>query len=451
MMAPELKRKKLTVTKIIFLSFIGVILFGTILLSTPFVTVSGRPTAVIDALFTATTSVCVTGLTTLDTGTHWNLLGQSVILLLIQIGGLGLMTFVSILSYMVSNKISLQQRRFLSEAANTGNAVSIKSILRYIIGGTAFFELLGAGLLAITFIPEFGVGMGIYKSIFTSISAFCNAGIDVFVSEAGPFSSVICYADRPMVLLPIAFLIIIGGLGFFVWQDIVRARKWSKMQLHTKAVLLTSGILILIGFLSVLLFESGNPETLGAKTIGNRLSLAFFQSVTPRTAGFTAVNLADMKETSLLVTLVLMLIGGAPGSTAGGIKVSTAAILVMLFVSTVRGRQDVNLLKRRVEPNLCQKAVSVFFLHLTAAMVASLFLMAFDGVSLLEALFEVISALSTVGLSLGITPDLSAMSSLLLIFLMYFGRIGMITFTMTFFKNESGKGSIRYPEGKIFI
>ncbi len=447
----QFKIKQMSATGMIALSFFAAILLGGCLLALPAFTNSGTSVGFLNGIFLATSATCVTGLATVDVASTWNLGGQLIILLLIQIGGLGLMTFVSLASYILSNKISVKFRQLVSAAANADGKANLKRILRYAITGTLVCELLGAGLLAIRFVPQFGAGQGIWKSLFLSVSAFCNAGLDLF-GQDGQFYSLSGFANDPLVILVLSGLIMIGGLGFLVWLDVLTVHKWSLLKVHTKVVLVTTGLLLAGGFVSLLLLEWNNPETLAGESVPNKLLQSFFQAVVPRTAGFSSMNLPAMEEGSQMVMMSLMFVGGAPGSTAGGVKVTALAVLVLSLIATIKGQTEVNVFQRRLENTMVQKVAAVVTLYFFLIFLGTILLSVWDGIAFLPAMFEVVSAITTTGLSFGITPALSAASKILLMLLMYFGRVGIISFVVMLLGRDwkSGRG-IRYPEGKLFI
>ena len=432
--------------RLIAFGFLAVILIGAGLLMLPFA--SKVDVSYLDALFTATSATCVTGLVVLDTYTSWTAFGQAVILTLIQIGGLGLMTIITLFSYALGRRLALYDRKVLMQSAGNLQLSGIGFLMRRIIPFAFVVEFIGACLLSIRFIPEFGVGKGIWYSFFHSISAFCNAGFDLMGGKA-PFSSLTDYVLDPLVTLTIAFLIILGGLGFIVWRDLERSRfRWSKFQLHTKLVLVTTAVLIFGGWGLFLIFE-WNHSLAGLPVAGKFLA-AFFQSVTPRTAGFNTTDLAAMSESGNMLTNVFMLIGGSPGSTAGDIKTTTLAVLILSMIASSRGRRRVNAYHYSIDRDTIRQASSILLVYLSLGIIAILSICAFDPVTVKEAMFESCSALGTVGLTLGITPSLSWGSQIVLILLMYAGRLGCLSFALVFAQRKA-EAPVDRPNGKLLI
>lgn len=442
-----MKLHKLSPARLIALSFFLVILIGAGLLMLPIAS-KGAPAAPLDALFTATSATCVTGLIVRDTFTGWTTFGQIVIITLIQIGGLGFMTVITLVSFAVGKRLSLYDRKVLMQSAGNTTLNGVGGLIRRIVPFTFVFELTGAALLATRFVPAFGWGRGLYASVFHAISAFCNAGFDL-MGMREPYSSLTSFATDPVVNLTVCLLIVIGGLGFLVWRDVLRCRfRFSRFQLHTKLVLVTSGILILAGWALFLLFERN--ASMASLTWPQRVLASLFQSVSPRTAGFNTVDLSALSESGNLLTDVLMLIGGSPGSTAGGIKTTTVAVLFLSAVASAKGRMRVNAFRFSVDRETLRQASSVVMIYLSLALLSVLTLCAIEPFSMKEILFEVCSAVGTVGLSMGITPQLGAVSRVILILLMYAGRLGGLTFVLLFSQRRSDP-PLERPAGKILI
>lgn len=438
---------RMSPTRLIAFGFLMVILVGALLLMLP-VSSKGAPVSFLDALFTATSATCVTGLVVLDTFTSWTGFGQVVILLLIQIGGLGLMTVITLFSFALGKRLGLYNRIVLMQSAGNMTLSGIGSLMRRIIPFTFVIEALGAALLAIRFIPEFGFGKGLWFSAFHSVSAFCNAGFDLMGGRA-PFSSMTHYVADPLVTLTLSALIIIGGLGFLVWRDIRnQGLHFSKYQLHTKLVLVSSAALLLGGWLLFLIFEWN--AAMEGLTVPQKLLAAFFQSVTPRTAGFNTLDLTKLSESGNLLTNVLMLIGGSPGSTAGGMKTTTVAVLLLCTWTSARGRRRDHAFRYSLDRDMLRQAASIVMIYLTMAIVAILLLCAMEPVTIKQAMFEVNSAIATVGCTLGITPQLGVASQILVILLMYVGRLGGLTFTLIFARQRP-EPPIDRPTGKLLI
>ena len=442
-----MKRRHMTPARLIALGFLAIILVGTGLLMLP-VASKGTPAGFLDALFTSTSATCVTGLIVRDTFTGWTLFGQLVILTLIQVGGLGLMTMFTLLSFALGKHLGLYNRKVLMQSAGTISLNGIGRLIRRIIPFSFVFELLGAVLLAVRFVPQFGWARGCWFSLFHSVSAFCNAGFDLMGVRA-PFSSLTAYCNDPLVSLTVCALIVVGGLGFLVWRDIaVNGLRFSKYQLHTKLVLTTTGILLLGGWILFFFFE--RDATMAGMTVPQRLLASLFQSVTTRTAGFNTVDLTKLSESGNLLSDLLMLVGGSPGSTAGGIKTTTIAVLFLSAVVSAKGRTRVNAFRYSIDRDTLRQASSIVIIYLGMAAAAVLAVCAIDPISLKAALFEVSSAIATVGLTLGMTPSLSAASHVILILLMYAGRIGGLTFVLLFAQRRSDPPRDR-PNGKLMI
>lgn len=445
----KMKKHKWTTTKIIAVGYLLVITMGTLLLMLPISNKSGIAVPFLDACFTATSATCVTGLVVYDTYTYWTTFGQCVILTLIQIGGIGFMTIaISALTF-TKKKIGLSQRLLMQESVAAPQVGGIVRMSKFVLSGTLLFEGLGAVLLAFYFVPRLGAGKGIYFSLFHSVSAFCNAGIDL-MGYFQPSSSLVTAADSYLVNLTIAALIIIGGLGFLVWADIKKWKwRFKSYRLHTKIVLAAAFGLILAGMLLFFLFEFGKPSMEG-KTLGQQLLCSFFQSVTPRTAGFNTMDLNSLTQSSQLLIICLMFVGGAPGSTAGGVKTTTMVIMFLTIWTEFRKRKDVELFHRRVEAETIRHAGCIATLYGTLSILAAMVISAMENIGIREAMFEVVSAIGTVGLSLGITPELGAVSQVILIVLMYIGRVGGITLLLAFSSRISSIPS-KLPSEKVSI
>lgn len=421
------RKFRLTPVRLIALVYIFLILLGSVLLILPFSTRDGLSTSYAEALFTATSATCVTGLVVYDTFSHWTMFGQIVILLLIQIGGIGFMTLVFGAMKLGRKRIGIQARTFMQESLNAPTIGGLVGLSSIILLGTLIFESVGAFLLCFRFIPDYGWGMGIYISIFTSVSAFCNAGFDLMGINA-PFSSLTRYAADPLVILTVSALIIIGGIGFFVWRDLVHNKlHFKRYSLHTKLVLITSAFLIVVPFLIFLIFENSVPWS------GKRVLTSLFMAISPRTAGFNSVNLGSLRSVSVFITVILMFIGGSSGSTAGGIKTTTFATWVLSMFALVRRKKSVQCFGRRIEEESCRLAARFITLFLSVTIIGVLLIGLIEpNVNLTQAVFEVVSAIGTVGLTLGITPNLHVASEITLAILMYLGRVGCLTFMLLF-------------------
>lgn len=421
-----LGKRRIAPGHIIIAGFCGMILVGTLLLMLPWATRDGQGASFLDALFTATSATCVTGLVLHDTYSYWSAFGQVVLLLLIQIGGMGVVTMAIAIFMLTGKKIGFHERLLMQESISAPQVGGIVRLTGFLLRGILLVEGIGALLLALRFCPQLGLARGLWYAIFHSISAFCNAGFDL-MGEQAPFSSLTAYTADPIVNLTIMVLILVGGLGFFVWDDLFRNRlSVHQYRLHTKLVLVTTALLLVLPFAYYFLLEFGR-EVWHFGWGGERWWAALFQTVTPRTAGFNTVDLTQMEESSLLLMLFLMLVGGSSGSTAGGFKTTTLATMVLCVRSVIRRYSNIRCFGRRFAPDTLRQAATLLFTYLTACLVCGVIICHVDGVALLPALFETASAVATVGLSLGLTPHLSVVSHLLLILLMFFGRVGGLT------------------------
>lgn len=426
----RIKYNKMTQTQMIAAGFALIIFCGAVLLTLPISSKSGNWTNFLDALFTATSASCVTGLVIADTFRHWSMFGQIVVLVLIQIGGLGFMTIGVFFAILLRRKIGLRTRGVLQESVNTLQIGGIVRLAKQIMKGTLLFEGIGAVLLASRFIPKFGLEKGIYYGVFHSISAFCNAGFDL-MGETEAYTSFTGYYDDWVVNLTIMLLIIIGGIGFFVWNDISKKQwKFKTYSLHTKIVLTTTLLLVFGGAFIFYVLEH-NHILKGMSGQGQLLS-SLFSSVTARTAGFNTVDTASLQDSSKMLTMILMFIGGSPGSTAGGIKTTTFVVLLVYVRANLKKEVSCNVFNRRLDDGVIRKASTVLCTNLFLAISATLIITGVQSIPLTDTLFEVVSAIGTVGMSTGITRELTEVSKIVIIFLMYCGRIGSLTFAMSF-------------------
>lgn len=439
--------KSLSSTRIIVFSFALIILTGTFLLTLPSASRSGESIRLLDALFTATSATCVTGLVIADTLSQWSLFGQLIILALIQIGGLGMVTLATFFSVLLGRKISMRGKILAQESISDYNFSDVLHMIRSVIRITFGFEFAGAVLLSFSFVPLYGL-RGFYLAAFHSISAFCNAGFDLF----GNYRSLTEFNDSPLVLYTISFLIITGGLGFIVWKDLYDFRKTRTLYLHTKMVLIISLSLIVIGTVYFYFAEGSNPATMGNLSAMEKVNASVFQSVTSRTAGYNSIPIGEMREMSLVTTILLMFIGAAPGSTGGGIKVTTFGILLIAIFSNIRGNDETIVLKRNVPQMVVNKALAITGLAMLIIFIMTSILSGVENIPFVQALFEVTSAFGTVGLSTGITPGLSEISKVILIFTMFLGRVGPLSFAIAIALKENKKlQNAVYPEGKIMV
>lgn len=441
-----LKNKiKLNGVQILALGFIALIIIGAVILSLPISSRNGEPTNFLDAIFTSTSAVCVTGLITLDTSTHWSTFGQTIIMTLIEIGGLGFMSFAVLISLILGKKITLRERLVMQEAMNTFSIQGLVRMVKYVLIFTVSVQFFGALLISTQFVPEYGIGKGVFYSIFHSISAFCNAGFDLFGT------SLVGYSSNSVVILVLSSLIIIGGLGFTVLLEIYEFKGIKKLSLHAKLVIITTLILIFGGTILMLLFEYNNPQSIGDMNIKDKLLNSFFASVTPRTAGFNSISTSGMTLASKFLTIILMLIGGSPGSTAGGLKTVTCGILVLTVISVIKGREDTEVFGRRFTKEIIYKAFTIVFIGLSLVIGVTMILSYTEvGVSFIDLLYETSSALGTVGLTLGLTPNLSSIGKILIMIMMYLGRVGPLTVMLALTRKRK-KSGYKYPEGKILI
>lgn len=446
------KRRGLTTAQILILGFLCVILIGASLLHLPVASRSGTSVPFVDCVFTAVSATCVTGLVVTDTALTWSGFGQAVILLMIQIGGLGFMTLAVMLSNLMRRRVSARERVIL---ANSYNLISFEGLLpfvRRIFGGTLLIELCGAIALAFRFIPLYGWGKGIWHSIFHSVSAFCNAGFDLMGGESGAFTNLTSFAPDTLVNITVMLLIMIGGIGFVVWDDILYyVKERRRFSVYTKLVLTVSAILWIGGALIVAIPEWNNPATLGMMNPGKKVMASLFQSVTFRTAGFNTISLGDMHTLPKLASVLIMFVGGASGSTAGGVKVGTVGILVYAAVLHACGRKHITVFRRTVPSEDVIRAFTVVTVQFLVTMIGALFLIG-DGAELMSALFETFSASATVGLSLGLTPTLSLASKIVVMILMFFGRVGILTIaTLLSDKEVREKNQMQYADTHLMI
>ncbi len=436
---------RLSSFQIILLGFMGVILIGALLLTLPFSNAAGEWTSFSDALFTSVSAVCVTGLITQDTATYWSGFGQVIILLLIQIGGLGVVSAAAALTWISRKRFNLRQRSTMQEAVSAQELGSVVKFTRFIYLSTALIEGIGFLLLLPVFCPEFGVAKGIWYALFHSISAFCNAGFDL-MGVREPFSSLTSFSGHPLLNLVIIALILSGGLGFATWEDVVKYRYHiHKYRMQSKVILVTTVILLVVPMLFYYFFEFSRWDL----PLHEQLLASAFQAVTPRTAGFNTVNFSDMQQYSIALMIVLMLIGGSSGSTAGGMKTNTIAVLFLSAISVFKRRDETQVFGRRIETDAIHKAAAILILYLVLFLTGSISLSIIEGLPLLDCMFEAGSAIATVGLTMGITPQLTLPSQIILMCLMFFGRVGGLTFI---FAAITGKRTrTKLPADKINI
>lgn len=451
-LALNMKRrgKPMSATKLIAVIFAVIILCGTGLLMLPQASRDGRSCSFLNALFTATSATCVTGLTPFDTYTQWSTFGQWVLLGLIEIGGLGFMSAATLVIFILRKKIGLKQRLVMAQALSLNELDGVVKLQRTVLVGSLAMEALGALVLTLRFWPEYGFRHALRWGVFHSVSAFCNAGFDIF-GELAPGSSLQLFREDPVVLLTLAALIVVGGLGFLVWEELAEKRSFQKLSVYSKLVLSATGILLLCGWALTCLLEWNNPETLGGLGTGGKLLGGFFQSVTLRTAGFDAINQSALTEGSKAVSMVFMLIGGSSGSTAGGLKTVTFLALLLFIASRARGRSVVTVYRRTIPDNQVMNAMTIAIIMIVLAMFGGIFISATAPVSFTDALFEAVSALGTVGLTAGATGLLSVPAKILIIVFMYFGRVGVLTISLGFLMGNQAVERFRYAETSLLI
>lgn len=449
------KRKfALSTTQIILLSFLVTILIGSGLLALPISSASGKAVPYLDALFTATTSTCVTGLVTVPTVSTWSVFGQTVILILIQIGGLGIITIMSGLMLLLNRKMGIGDRLLIQDAFNLNTMSGLAGFVKNVLLGTLIIEGLGAVLYMLVFIPEFGA-KGIWISVFNSVSAFCNAGIDIIAEN-----SLCNYATNPLINTVTSALIVLGGLGYIVWWDVLRVVKsrsqknrriFRHLTLHSKIAITVTAGLILVGAVFLFIFEYSNPLTIGEMSLFDKMQVSFFQSVTTRTAGFASVPQENLTNASAAVSIILMLIGGSPVGTAGGMKTVTVAVLACSAFATIRNKHSATLFGRRISEGSVKKAVAVAVTFLTICAASTVLLTATSNASALDAVYETVSATATVGLSRNLTATLNTFGKLIVIVTMYFGRVGPISLAVALGSKNESQNVISEPTEDISI
>ncbi len=444
-------RKPLGTSTVMALGFLAIITIGTLLLMLPISSAAGEFTSPLTALFTAVSATCVTGLVVVESGIYWSLFGKVVIIVLIQIGGLGFMTMAVLLSIIVRRSLSPRDRVLVAASYGITDFGGINVLVKRILLGTLCIEGAGAALLALRFIPEFGFPRGIGYSVFHSISAFCNAGFDIL----GNGDSVGAYAKDPLVSITLMFLILLGGIGFPVWNEFIGHKKGRKFGVYTKFVLMLTAIYVIGGAIVVALLEWNNPETIGGMDFGSKILNSFFQSVTWRTAGFASVDNAALNEGTKLFGLFMMFSGGASASTAGGVKIATIGVIMLAAYSVAIGRNEIRFMRRRIPFEAMMRALALVVIQLILTIAATLICTVACGnmdIEGIDILYEVVSAGATVGLTAGLTPTLPAAALVVLIFMMYFGRVGILTVTFSLLGKSGGnKSSISYPDANILI
>ena len=443
-------RLKLEPTQIIAVVFALIILVGTGLLCLPVSSRDGISCGFLPALFTATSATCVTGLVLFDTWSQWSGFGQTVILGLIEIGGLGFMSAAAMVIFLLRRKIGLKQRMVMTQALGLNEMEGVVRLQKWALFGSLGVQGIGALVLFLRFLPQYGARQAAVWGIFHSVSAFCNAGFDIFGSIA-PGESIITFNSDPVVCVTLMLLVTVSGLGFFVWEEVATRRSWRKFSVYTRLVLLTSGVLILAGAFLICVLEWNNPATLGEMPVPQKLLNGFFQSVTLRTAGFAAVDQGALTEAGKAVSILLMLIGGSSGSTAGGVKTVTIVVLFLFLAARARGRKTVTVFRRTVPDEKVMDAMTIVTIVVALALFGSVFLCATSPVSFTDALYESVSALATVGLTTGVTGSLSVAAQFLIIIYMYFGRVGVLTISLGFLMGDRTDDRFRYASTNLLI
>lgn len=438
--------KKLSHSQILAGGFFIIILIGAVILNMGFSSAKGQSIGFLDALFTSTSSVCVTGLIVADTGTYWSNFGKFVIMLLIQIGGLGFMTIATLGVIISGEKLSYSKKLLIQDSLSSEKTSDIIKFCKKIILVSLFIELVGAICLSIAFVPEFGFVKGVCYGIFHSVTAFCNAGFDIM----GNFSSLTTYFNNPIVNISIMLLIILGGLGFSTIFDINRKRAFKKFRLNTKIILITTAILIVIPTFLFFIFEMNNPKTLGNMNLGEKILASLFQVVSPRTAGYNTIELSQMHDSTKFLTIILMFIGGAPASTAGGLKTTTFALIIISVYCLFKQKSEIEIFGRTVPFKNLNKALVSLVVGFTLVITGTMIILTYNDFDFLTVLYEVTSAYATVGLTLGITTKLNAICKITLIILMFMGRVGSLTVLYSFIKTDSKK-KYKYPKEEINI
>ena len=442
--------KSLSAMKIIALAFGCMILLGAGLLNLPAASRSGISCGFLPALFTATSATCVTGLSQYDTFTQWSGFGQTVILCLIQIGGLGFMSAATLFVFALRKRIGLKQRLVMAQALSVSDMDGIVQLQKLVLKGSFVVEGIGAAILFLRFLPEFGPVQALKWGVFHSVSAFCNAGFDIFGCIT-PGASLMEFQSDPVVLLTLGALVIIGGLGFLVWQDLWQHRSFRKCSVYTRLVLITTGGLLLSGWLGICMLEWNNSGTLGSMPLGDKLLNGLFQSITLRTAGFVAVDQALLTDGGKAFSMILMLIGGSSGSTAGGLKTVTFIVMLLFMAARARGKSTVCVFRRTIPQSQVMDAMTIAFIMISLAVFGGIFISATSPVGFTDALYESVSALATVGLTAGVTGSLSVPAQLLIILYMYFGRVGVLTISMGFLTGDRAEERFRYAQTNLLI
>ena len=444
-------RHKTNPARVLVLGFIAIIAVGTLLLSLPVSSRNGVPVPFIPALFTATSATCVTGLTVVDTALTWSVFGQTVILCMFQIGALGFMSVTTIFFFIVNKKINLSQRLLLVQSLNLHDRNGIVGLIRRVLLGTLFFEVIGSIILWFRFLPEYGLLKGLGMGVFHSVSAFCNAGFDL-MGDKEPFSSLTAYSGDPVMIITTMFLVVIGGIGFYVWEDIWRNRSFRKLHLHSKMVLSVTLFLIVIGWVLFYVAERTNPGTIGNMSFPNAALASLYQSIMPRSGGMSIVNQSSLTGLSKIIAMVLMFIGGSAGSAAGGIKNVTAGILFLTALHSIIGKKKLTVFKRTIPEAQIVSALSIVGMALTACFAGTVAISLIQPeLPFAEVCFEMVSAIGTCGLSQGVTSALSPASSVIIVVFMFFGRVGIMTVGMAAFLRRNKTEKTKHPDTWVMM
>lgn len=446
----KLLRGRLSPTQTIALVFACIILAGTALLMLPISSRTGAPIDPLSALFTATSATCVTGLVVGDTWTLFSGFGQTVILCLIELGGLGFMSAACLVIFLFRRKIGLRQRMVMAQALSVNEMEGVVRLQKWVLLGSLTIQFTGAVILFLRFLPEYGWVTALKWGVFHAVSAFCNAGFDI-VGSVAPGQNMMLFQNDPVVLITLMCLVTVGGLGFFVWEEVATCRSIKKWSIYTKLVLICTVVLILAGTAMTLVLEWNNPNTLGNMPVGQKILNGFFQSVTLRTAGFSSFDQAGLTEGGKAVSIVLMLIGGSSGSTAGGIKTVTVLVLVLFVISRARGRSRVSVFHRNIPGEKIMDAMTIVSIVVGLALTGAIVICGTSPVSFTDALYETASALATVGLTAGVTPNLSILSKLMIIVFMYFGRVGVLTLSLGFLLGDRAEERFQYADTNLLI
>lgn len=447
----DIKKKidslKLKPSRVLSLGIIGIIFIGSILLNLPMASKNGESIGFINAFFTATSSVSLTGLIVVNTAFHWTVFGKVVIIVLIQMGGLGFMTLTTMIAMILGKKIGLRDRLIIQEQLNQFQLSGVVKLTKYVVKATLLIESVGALFLSFRFIPKYGLLKGILYSIFHSISAYCNAGFDIIGN------SMVHYVGDPILILGTGLLIIVGGLGYTVYLDLINKKfKYNKLSLHSKLVLKINALLLLIGFLFILVFEYNNKATLGGLNFYEKIMASIYQSIVPRTAGFNSVDIGGLRVGTAFMMIILMFIGGSPSSTAGGIKTTTFGVLLVTVISTIRGKDDVEIMEKRLSNKIIKRAVSVVAVSGILVTSVVMILSITENHEFIDLVFETISGFATVGVTRGITPDLTDIGKIIIALTMFTGKVGPLTLVLAVARrNKENDSKLRYPEDRVMI